>query len=213
MHLLQVSWWLHVKDGLDLEEVGFDSLGRYEVPEYLASRDPEEAFIQVQLDLVAVEVVEHLSKIIDERGSVPSLDDVVVDVDLDVPADLLPEAGLHAPMVGCACILQTEGDDVVAEDTVQCDECGQLLIFLLQLHLVVAGVSFEQGQALAARRGVDDLVDVRQREVVLWAVLIKASEVDAHAEDRHVFLRHHNWVGYAIIVLEFSDEAGLAEYY
>jgi hypothetical protein len=188
LYLLQVSWRFHVEDGLDLDGVSFDSSGKDEVSEYLASRDPEEAFLRVQLDLVAVEVVECLPKIIDEHGVVPGLDDDVVDLDLDVLADLVLEASVHAQLLGCACILQAEGHDVEAEDTVRCDKRGELLVLYFQLDLIIAGVSIEEGEALSTRCGVDELVNTWRPEVILRAVLVEASEVDARAHDWCVLL-------------------------
>jgi hypothetical protein len=47
-----------------------------------------------------------LPKIVDERGTVPALDDDVVDVDLDVLADLILEASLHALLVSCVCFFK-----------------------------------------------------------------------------------------------------------
>ena len=68
----------------------------------MASWYPEKAFLRIQLDFIAIEVVEGFSQVVDERGGVSGLDDDVVDIDLDIPTNLLPEAGLHTPLIGCA---------------------------------------------------------------------------------------------------------------
>ena len=127
----------------------------------MSSGDPEETFLRVQLDLVAVEAVEGLPKIVDERGAVAGLDDDVIDVDLDVFADLLVKASLHAALVGGASVLQTEGHDVVAVDACWRDECSELLVFDFELDLVVTRVCVEKRKESAARSGVDDLVDAQ----------------------------------------------------
>jgi hypothetical protein len=66
----------------------------------LASWYPEKAFLQVQLDFVMVEVVEGFSRVVDQRGSIYGLDDDIVDINLNIPANLFPEAGLHTPLIG-----------------------------------------------------------------------------------------------------------------
>jgi hypothetical protein len=66
-----------------------------------------------------------LPKIVDEHVTVPGIDDDVVDVDLDILADLILESCFHA---SGACVLQAKGHHVVAEDTVRCDERSELLV-------------------------------------------------------------------------------------
>ena len=138
LDLLQILWLLHVEDGLDLDRVCFDSSRGYEVAEHLASRDAEKALLWVQLDLVSIEVVEGLLKVVDGCGTVPGFHDDIVNVNFDVLAYLLIEASLHASLVRGASVLQAEGHHVVAEDTTRCDERGLLLVFDFQFNLVVA---------------------------------------------------------------------------
>jgi hypothetical protein len=52
--------------------------------------------------------------------------------------------------------------------------------FFLDRDLVVPGVVVEEAEQVAARRGVDDLINPWQPEGVLGAVLVEISVVDAH---------------------------------
>jgi hypothetical protein len=67
----------------------------------LASWHSEEAFLRVQLDSISVKVVESFSQVVDERGGISGFDDDVVDINLNIPTNLLPEAGFHALLIGC----------------------------------------------------------------------------------------------------------------
>jgi hypothetical protein len=98
-------WWLHADDGLDLLRVAFDSSLRDEVAQQLACRYSEGALLQVELDAVSVEVGESFSQIIKQTIWLCRLDDDVVNVDLDVAADLFLQARLHTPLIGGSCVL------------------------------------------------------------------------------------------------------------
>ena len=126
-------------------------------------------------------------------------------------ADLLVKARLHAALVGGASVLQTEGHDVVAVDACWHDECSKLLVFDFQLDLVVTRICVEERQEGTTRSGVDNLVDARQREVVLRAVLVQVGEVDAHAQGIGILLRHHHWVSYPSGLLDLPNKTGFLE--
>jgi hypothetical protein len=89
--LLDVSkrlWWLHGDNGLYLLWVAFDPSLRDEVAQQLARRYPKRAFLRVELDAVAVEVGEGFSQIVKQAVCFRHFDDDIIDVDLDVAADL-----------------------------------------------------------------------------------------------------------------------------
>jgi hypothetical protein len=48
----------------------------------------------------------------------------IIDVDLDIPSDLLSKTGLHTPLISCSCVFQPESHNVVKENTVRGDEHG-----------------------------------------------------------------------------------------
>lgn len=83
----------------------------------------------------------------------------VVDVDVDIVADLFLEARLHAALVGGFGVLEAEGHGGVVVAPKRRGECCLLLILDSHLDLVVAGVAVQKAERLTARRGVDDPID------------------------------------------------------
>jgi hypothetical protein len=61
--------------------------------------------------------------------------------------------------------------------------------------LVVPGVAVEEADQVAARRGVDDLVNLPQPKGVLGAVLVEVGVVDAHPPLVRVLLAVEDGVG------------------
>jgi hypothetical protein len=80
----------------------------------LADGYPEEALLRVKLDAISVKVGEGFSKIIEQAICFRGLDDNVIDLDLDVVADLILQAHLHTPLIGGSSILEPEGHRHVA---------------------------------------------------------------------------------------------------
>jgi hypothetical protein len=72
---------------------------------------------------------------------------------------------------------------------------------------VVPGVAVEEAEQVTARRGIDDLINPRQPEGVLGAVLIKVGVVDAHPPVVRVLLVDEDRVGEPLRMEDFSDEA------
>ena len=51
---------------------------------------------------------------------------------------------------------------------------------------------------------IDNLIDPREGEVILWTMFIETREIDAHAKDFSVFLRDQHWI---------SNPSGLSFYF
>jgi hypothetical protein len=81
------------------------------------------------------------------------------------------------------------------------------LVFFLDRDLVVPGVAVEEAEQVAAHYGVDDLINPRQPEGVLGAVLVEVSVVDAHPIIVRVLLADEDGVGEPLRMEDFSDEA------
>jgi hypothetical protein len=111
-------------------------------------------------------------------------------------------------LVGGADVVQPEQHHRVAVGAEWSDERGLLLVFFLDGDLVVPGVAIEEAEQVAARRGVDDLINPRQPEGVLGAVLVEVSVVDAHPPHVRVLLADEDGVGEPLRMENFSDEAG-----
>jgi hypothetical protein len=73
---------------LNLFWVALDSSLRDEVAQQLACRYSKGTLLRVELDAVAVEVGKGFSQIVEQAVCLCGFDDDVVDVDLDVAADL-----------------------------------------------------------------------------------------------------------------------------
>jgi hypothetical protein len=150
---------------------------------------------------------ESLFKIVDEGAAVSGLDDRIMHVGFDVLVELPLEAGLDSSLVCGAGVLQTERHGRVAIRAKRGDERGLLLVFFLDRDLVVPGVAVEEAEQVAARRGVDDLVDPRQPEGVLGAVLVEVGVVNAHPPLVRVLLADEDRVGEPLRMEDFFDEA------
>jgi hypothetical protein len=72
--------------------------------------------------VVGVEVGEGLLQVIDQSRSHAGLDDNVIDVDLQVVADLPPKTLLDAPLEGGSSIPEAEGHGSVTKGTERGDE-------------------------------------------------------------------------------------------
>ena len=97
------------------------------------------------------------------------LHDHVVDVDVDVAANLAREAFLHAPLVGRPGVLEAEGHGGVAEGSEWGDERRLLLVLDGHFDLVVTRIGVEETQRFRARGGINYLVDPREDELLLRA--------------------------------------------
>ena len=108
-----------------------------------------------------MEVGECFLQIVEEREVLLGLHHDVVHVHVDVAAELRQQAFLHAALEGGASFLQAEQHGDVAICPKGHDEGRLQGIGRVQLDLVVAGVSVQEGEELAPGGRVDDLVDPR----------------------------------------------------
>jgi hypothetical protein len=152
--------------------------------------------------------MEGLLKIGDERVGVSGLDGHVIHISFDVLVELLLEVGLDSSLVGSTGILRPERHYRVVVGVERGDECILLLVFFLDRNLVVAGVVVEEVEPVAAHRGVDDLINPRQPDGVLGAVLVEVGVVDAHPPLVRVLLADEDGVGEPLRMEDFTDEAG-----
>jgi hypothetical protein len=135
-------------------------------------------------------------------------DNHVIHVGFDVLVELLLEAGLDSSLVGGARVLQPERHRHVAVGTKWGDERGLLLVFFLDSDMVVPGVAVEEVEQVAARCGIDDLINPWQAEGVLGAVLVDVGVVDAHPPLVRVLFADEDGVGEPLRMENFTDEVG-----
>jgi hypothetical protein len=136
------------------------------------------------------------------------LDDHVIHIGFNILVELLLEAGLDGSLVGGAGVLQPERHRCVAVGAKWGDEHGLLLVFFLDDDLVVPGVAVEETEQVASYHGVDDLINLRQPERVLGAMLVEVGIVDAHHPLVRVLLADEYGIGEPLRMENFSDEAG-----
>ena len=91
------------------------------------------------------------------------------------------------------------------------DKSCFFLILPSHTNLMEARICVEEGEQIATRGGVDDLVDTWKWVRVLGARLVEVGVVDAHAE-LTTSLRDDNGVCKPLRVLDFSDESGVEEF-
>ena len=109
------------------------------------------------------------------------LNDDVIDVDLLVVADLLPETPLHAPLEGGPHVPKVERHRGVAEGADGGDEGRGQLVEGVHRDLVVIGVCVQKVEGLTTGGGVDHLVHPRKGERILETGLVEASVVHAYS--------------------------------
>jgi hypothetical protein len=175
-------------------------------PSSFPRRYAEDTLVRVELPLVLPQRCESLFKIRDERVGVSGLDDHVVHISLDVLV-LFIETLLDSSLVGSAGVLQPERHCRVAVGAKRCDERGLLLVFFLDSDLVVPRVAVEEAEQVAAHRGVDDLINLRQPGRVLGVVLVEVGVVDTHPPLIGVLLADEERIGEPLRMEKFSDEA------
>lgn len=97
----QVLDWFHVHDGRNLLGVDLDAALRDDETQQLSRGDSEHKLLRVELDVVGLEIGESLLKVYNQLCSLVSLLNDVIDIDLQVSANLLVEALLHTSLEGC----------------------------------------------------------------------------------------------------------------
>jgi hypothetical protein len=127
--MLKRLWRLHVDDGLNLLWVALDSSFRDVVAQQLAYRYSEGILLRVELDAIPIKVGESFSQIVKQAVCLRGLDDDVIDIDLDIMANLFLQACLRTPLIGSSCVLSPERHLLVAVYPVWGDEHRLVLVF------------------------------------------------------------------------------------
>jgi hypothetical protein len=151
---------------------------------------------------------ESLFKIGDKRVRVSGLDDHVIHIAFNVLVELSLETGLDSLLLRSAGVLQPGRHCCVAVGAKRGDKRGLLLVFFLDCDLVVPRVAVEEAEQVAARHGIDDLVNPQQPEGVLGAVFVEVGVVDSHSPLVRVLIANEDGVGEPLMMEDFSDEAG-----
>jgi hypothetical protein len=81
--------WLHANDSSNLFWISIDSPLEDEITQELASWHTEGALFRVEHDVVAIEVGESFTQVIEQAVCFRGLDSDIVDIYFDVASDLL----------------------------------------------------------------------------------------------------------------------------
>lgn len=82
------------------------------------------------------------------------------------------ETFLHRALIYRSGVLEPGGHFDVTKQAEWCDKGHFLLVGLLHPNLVVARVGIQEIESFTTRGGVNELVDVGQRERVLWEYFV-----------------------------------------
>ena len=83
----------------------------------------------------------------------------------------------HA-LIGCTGVFEPKRHGVKTEGAVWRDKCCCGLIGLRHLNLMVSVVCVEETQSVVSCGSVDNLIDAREGEGILWASLIEVLEIN-----------------------------------
>jgi hypothetical protein len=75
--------------------------------------------------------------------------------------------------------------------------------------LVVTRISILEGKPFVARRGVNDLIDAREQEGILWTMFVERSVVDTYTKNVCIFLGDQHWIGNPSRILDLFDESSV----
>ena len=103
-------------------------------------------------------------------------------------ADLLVEAHLDGPLIGCSGVLKPEGHGGVAVCTEGRDERCLDLVVLFEGYLVIARVTVKEGGQFTTGGGVYNLIYSSQTKGVFRAVFVDISVINAHSPFFIIFL-------------------------
>ena len=111
-------------------------------------------FAQVELHIDVAQLVESSLNIEQHRIFLSTFDDQVVDVYLQVYADLAYEGLIHQALICCSRILEAKGHLSVTIDLSVWTEGGPVIILLSHLDLVVPSICVQEAFEFKGRQRV-----------------------------------------------------------
>ena len=115
LHLLDLSWRLHVEQGLNLCRVSFYSLMVDHKADELAQADAECALDRIQLYFVLSKNSKGLIQVFNVLLGFEAFHKYIVDVYFHGVSDLFFEHFVYKPLVGRTCILNTKRHNIIIE--------------------------------------------------------------------------------------------------
>jgi hypothetical protein len=124
-------------------------------------------------------------------GPVTAFDDDIVDISLDVSANLWLKHYANHSSESWASIFQTFWHSHKTKSFERGDETGFLLILLRHPTLMVARETIQQRHNRRVGHRVHNLIHPWEWVVVFWCSLVEVSEVDTHPPFPILFLDRH----------------------
>ena len=142
---------------------GLASMPRSETmnPRSMPRGTPEDTLFGVELDALLPEAFEGYLQVIDEVIGPLGFDNDVVHVGLDGSPDVLAKDLGHTPLVRGPRVSEAKRHSRIVVQAKWGDERSCELVGLLHFDLMVAEICIKEGQGLASRSGVNDLIDSR----------------------------------------------------
>jgi hypothetical protein len=127
-----------IGDGRNFLRVGlYAPLGDDESQEH-ASGDSEDTLLGIEFHAFRSQTLECRLKVREEVRGFLCLENDVIDVSLDRPADVFSEHMVHAPLVGGTCIPQAKWHCSITIHAKRCDKRSRELVGFFHLDLVIA---------------------------------------------------------------------------
>src|SRR3954469_16945077 len=105
----------------------------------------------------------------------------VIDVYLNIFVQLILQAFLHASLICCTCISQSEWHGTIAISPVRGDKRCLYLIIRIQWYLMESRIRVHKRQQLTPSSRIYDLVDPWQGKWIFWTRLIEVRVINTHA--------------------------------
>jgi hypothetical protein len=146
-------------DGGILLWIGFDAMPKDNKAKKHAPRDPEDAFLGVQFDVLGSERSEGLIEVSYQIIRSFSFDYDVIYVSLNGPPDEVPKNGEHTVLVCGPRVFEAKRHGYIVVSSERSDERSRELVGLFHHDLMVTGVSIKEGKSLTSRSRVNYLID------------------------------------------------------
>jgi hypothetical protein len=114
-------------------------------------------------------------------------------------------------LIGFTCVFQPERHSFVSVCPEQGDERGFDLIFLLERNLVISRIAIKEAEEYTTRRRIDNLINARQPEVILRAMLVEIDVINAHSPFIILF-PYKDGISYPLWMDYFFNEASREEF-
>ena len=94
---------------------------------------------------------------------------------------MLLEHPVHQPLISSSCVHELKWHHTIIIGSLRCEKRGIFLVIWVHADLVVAGEGIHKTEEFMAGSGINDEVDLWQRETFFWACSVDVSEVDAES--------------------------------